>query len=109
MSEEMRKHIKKFKLFENEGKRFSENIIEIKAQVSDEKIKEYKRRYPNKWILYNTELKCIWIKDKPKLFWGTLPEKLYHISKNPNLDKIGIKPSTENSTPFGYYNFSFFI
>ena len=88
--------------------RLEDNIIEIETHVNDEKIKEFKSRYPNKWILYNKELELIWIKDKPKLFWGTLPEKVYHVSKNPNLDEIGIKPSTENSTPFGYYNFSFF-
>jgi len=93
---------------EKEGRRFSENIIEIATHVNDEKIKEYKSRYPNKWILYNTELERIWIKDKPKLFWGTLPEKVYHVSKNPNLGEIGIKPSTQNSTPFGYYDISFF-
>jgi hypothetical protein len=107
----MRKYIDNFhnfKLFEDLKSRFSENIIQIETSVSIQKIKEYKKQYPNKWILFNKELNYIWIKDKPKLFNDVLPEKLYHVSKNPNLDEIGIKPSTENSTPFGYYEFSFF-
>lgn len=88
--------------------RFSENIIQIKTTVSDQKVKEYQKQYFDKWILFNKELGYIWIKDKPELFYGSLPEKIYHVSSNPNLDKIGIKPSTENSTPFGYYDISFF-
>ena len=106
ITEQERKHI--VGLYEDDKSRFSENIIQIKTSVSDRKIKEYERKYPNKWILFNSEMGYIWIKDKPKLFYGSLPKKIYHVSENPNLDKIGIKPTTENSTPFGYYDFSFF-
>ena len=88
--------------------RLEDNIIEIKTHVNDEKIKELKSRYPNKWILANKELELIWIKDKPELFWGEIPEKVYHVSKHPYLDEIGIKPSSETETPLGYYNISFF-
>ena len=88
--------------------RFSENIIQIKTTVSDQKIKEYQEQYLDKWILFNKELGFIWIKDKPRLFNYSVPKKVYHVSGNPNLDKIGIQPSTKSSTPFGYYNFSFF-
>ena len=110
MSKEMRRHIDDFKSFNlNETERkFSDNVVEIGTLVNDKTINWYKKKYPNKWILFNKELGYIWIKDFPKLFYGSLPEKIYHVSNIPNLDKIGIKPSTENSTPFGYYNFSFF-
>jgi len=95
--------------------KFSENIIEIKTTVSAQKIKKYQEQYSDKWILFNKELGLIWIKDKPRLFtifgsstYDSVPKKVYHVSWNPNLDKIGIKPQTENSSPFGYYDFSFF-
>jgi hypothetical protein len=106
ITEEDKKHI--MGLYEDVESKFSENITQIKTSVSDQKIKEYEMKYPNKWILFNEELGYIWVKDKPKLYYGSLPKKIYHVSDNPDLDKIGIKPSTKSSTPFGYYDFSFF-
>jgi hypothetical protein len=89
------------------------NVCNLKCricgpQASSTFLKEYQEQYLDKWILFNKELGFIWIKDKPRLFNYSLPKKVYHVSVNPNLDKIGIKPSTKNSTPFGYYDFSFF-
>jgi hypothetical protein len=106
ITEEDKKHI--MGLYEDVESKFSENITQIKTPVSDQKIKEYEMKYPNKWILFNEELGYIWVKDKPKLYYGLLPKKIYHVSGNPDLDKIGIQPSTKSSTPFGYYDFSFF-
>ena len=101
--------MKYLKLFENFDafKQLSNNVKEIEVNVSDDKIKYYMNKYPNKWILFNKELHYIWIKDKPELFSGSIPDKLYHVSNVPDLDKIGIKPSSETSTPFGYYDFTF--
>lgn len=107
-------NVKKFVQFLNEShldknvKQFTSNILEIETSVTDDKIEKYINKYPNKWVLYDKELGFIWIKDKPKLFYGQLPEKVYHVSNNPNLDKIGIKTSSETTTPFGYYDFTFF-
>ncbi len=102
------KYLKRIDIY-NEDRQLSSNIVEIDIpEITDGVITKYKNKYPNKWILYNKELGYIWIKDKPKLLYGYLPKKVYHVSNNPNLDKIGIKPSSELDTPFGYINFTFF-
>lgn len=86
---------------------FSDNVTEYIVDKADKNtISKFKEQFPNKWILSFDN--SIFVKDKPKEFNDELPKKVYHVSKIDNLDKIGIKPSTETNTPFGYYNISFF-
>jgi len=109
MSKEMRTLIDTFKTFLiKESKKITNNIVQIETDINNDVLNYYYKKYPNKWVLYNKELGYIWIKDKPNLFYRDLPNNVYHISKNPNLDKTGIKTSSETETPFGYFNFSFF-
>lgn len=101
------KYLKSFKSI-NEDRFLSSNVQEFNVDVNDETIKKFIDKYSTKWILYNKKLGFIWVKDKPKRFTGDLPQKVYHVSPNPNLDKLGIKPCSKLESPFGYYDISFF-
>jgi|AntRauTorcE11897_2_1112592.scaffolds.fasta_scaffold01792_4 hypothetical protein len=104
--------MKYLKKFENvdlyKETRFSSNVIKIDVGsiVNDSIIKKFKDKYPNKWVLSYGNV--IFIKDKPFKYIGYLPNKIYHVSDNNNLEKLGIKPTTKTSSPFGYYDLSFF-
>jgi len=107
----MNNHIYNFRNYNliKEGKQISSNVEEFTIQNIDEDIiKKFQTEYPDKWILYSKELNYLWIKSKPNQFDGIIPDKVYHVSKIDKLDEIGIKPSTETESPFGYYNISFF-
>lgn len=104
------KYLKLFEKFDN-GVEISSNIIQFSVNNIDKSVIDYfKSKYPNKWILPSSEYGAnyIFVKDIPKEYYGDLPDKVYHVSEVNNLDKIGIKPSTETGSPFGYYNISFF-
>ncbi len=100
--------IKLFNQFITESEKISDNVIEVSTKVDDFIIDSYQKKYPDKWILSNKKLDKIWIKDKPNLFDGSLPEYVYHVSSNPNLCDLGIEPSSATETPLGYYDMSFF-
>jgi len=70
-------------------------------------------RYKDKWVLYNSNLKQLWIKDKPKEIninnreYGNY---MYHDSKKSNREfilKNGLVPASELETPMGYENMLF--
>jgi hypothetical protein len=79
-------------------------------EINSDVIGYFKNKYPKKWILPSSEYgeNIIFVKDLPKKYSGYLPDKIYHVSNIDNLDKIGIKTSSETESPFGYYDISFF-
>lgn len=84
------------------------NIVEynVGRKVTSEIISQFKKQFPNKWILSYEN--TIFVKDKPRKYDGDIPEYVYHVSNSKLPLTKGLKPSTKLNSPFGYYNLTFF-
>ena len=95
-------------------KDFDENCLEIDISVEDSQLLVIRRLFPNYYVLYNSELKQMWIKDKPSeinLSDYYTGKYLYHDSRPEFREKIlkeGLKLNSNLDSPLGYENLLFF-